>query len=174
MRIPSQSIVENKAVAACTTHTLQTASAPSDVRVAIVVSRYNHAITYSLLCGAVETLNNAGVVSGRIEVAEVPGAFELPLAADALACSGRFAAVLCLGAVIRGETTHDQHINTAVANGIETAGRQYGIPVLFGLLTCDTLKQAEARAGGDVGNKGAECAEAAIAMINLLQDVSGQ
>jgi 6,7-dimethyl-8-ribityllumazine synthase len=82
--------------------------------------------------------------------------------------------VLCLGAVIRGETTHDQHINTAVANGIESVGRQYGIPVLFGLLTCDTLGQAEARAGGDVGNKGAECAEAAIAMINLLQDVSGQ
>ena len=139
MRIPSQSVAENKAVAGCRTHALQTASAPSDVRVAIVVSRYNHAITYSLLCGAVETLNNAGVISGRIEVAEVPGAFELPLAADALACSGRFAAVLCLGAV-----------------------------------TCDTLGQAEARAGGDVGNKGAECAEAAIAMINLLQDVSGQ
>ena len=174
MRIPSQSVAENKAVTGCTTHSLQTASAPSDVRVAIAVSCYNRAITYSLLCGAVETLNNAGVDSGRIEVAEVPGAFELPLAADALACSGRFAAVLCLGAVIRGETTHDQYINTSVANGIENIGRQYGIPILFGLLTCDTLEQAEARAGGDVGNKGSECAEAAIAMINLLQEVLGQ
>ena len=174
MRISPQSVPKNEAVAGCTMYSLQTASAPSDVRVAIVVSRYNHSITYSLLCGAVETLNNAGIVSARIEVAEVPGAFELPLAADALACSGRFAAVLCLGAVIRGETTHDQHINTAVANGIESVGRQYGIPILFGLLTCDTLGQAEARAGGDVGNKGAECAEAAIAMINLLQDVLGQ
>ena len=113
------------------------------------------------------------VISGRIEVGEVPGAFELPLAADALACSGRFAAVLCLGAVIRGETTHDQHIIQLWRTASKVLA-QYGIPVLFGLLTCDTLGQAEARAGGDVGNKGAECAEAAIAMINLLQDVSGQ
>ena len=118
-----------------------------------------------------ETLNAAGLSSEQIEIAEVPGAFELPLAAHALASSGQFAAVLCLGAVIRGETSHDQHINTAVANGVERVGRQYGIPVLFGLLTCETRSQAEARAGGDVGNKGDECAKAAIAMMNLLEDL---
>ncbi|MDO7713852.1 MAG: 6,7-dimethyl-8-ribityllumazine synthase [Pirellulales bacterium] len=172
MRVPSQAVPHSEAVAGCKTHALQTASAPGNVRVAIAVSKYNEAITGRLVNGAVETLNAAGVSSERIEIAEVPGAFELPLAAHALARSGQFAAVLCLGAVIRGETTHDQHINTAVANGVESVGRQHGIPVLFGLLTCETRSQAEARAGGDVGNKGDECAQAAIAMMNLLEDLS--
>ena len=171
MRVPPQSVPHSEAVAGCKIHALQTASAPGSVRVAIAVSKYNEAITGRLVNGAVETLNAAGVSSEQIEIAEVPGAFELPLAAHALASSGQFAAVLCLGAVIRGETTHDQHINTAVANGVERVGRQYGIPVLFGLLTCETRTQAEARAGGDVGNKGDECAQAAIAMMNLLEDL---
>ena len=172
MRVSSQSVPQSEAVADCKTHSLQTASAPDNVCVAIAVSKYNEAITGRLVNGAVETLNAAGVSSDRIVIAEVPGAFELPLAAATLASCGRFAAVLCLGAVIRGETTHDQHINTAVAKGVENVGRQYGIPVLFGLLTCETRSQAEARAGGDVGNKGNECAEAAIAMMNLLEDLS--
>lgn len=171
MRVPPQSVPHSEAVAGCKKYALQTASVPGDVRVAIAVSKYNEAITGRLVNGAVETLNAAGVSSDRIEIAEVPGAFELPFAAHALASSGRFAAVLCLGAVIRGETTHDQHINTAVANGVESVGRQCGIPVLFGLLTCETRGQAEARAGGDVGNKGDECAKAAIAMMNLLEDL---
>ena len=140
MRVSPQSVEQSEAVAGCKTHSLQTASAPDNVCVAIAVSKYNEAITGRLVNGAVERLNVAGVSSDRIEIAEVPGAFELPLAASALAKSGRFAAVLCLGAVIRGETTHDQHINTAVANGVENVGRQYGVPVLFGLLTCETQK----------------------------------
>ena len=144
------------------------------LRFGLVVSRFNDFITSNLLTGSLDVFSQCGVDEADLKVLKVPGAFELPQAARKLCSTGNFDAVVCLGAVIRGETTHDQHINTAVANGIETAGRQYGIPVLFGLLTCDTLKQAEARAGGDVGNKGAECAEAAIAMINLLQDVSGQ
>ena len=126
MRVPPQSVPHSEAVAGCRKYALQTASVPGDVRVAIAVSKYNEAITGRLVNGAVETLNAAGVSSDRIEIAEVPGAFELPLAAHALASSGRFAAVLCLGAVIRGETTHDQHINTAVANGVESVGRQCG------------------------------------------------
>lgn len=172
MRVPPQSFEHSKAVTGCKTHSLQTVSAPNNVCVAIAVSKYNESITSRLVDGAVARLNAAGVSSDRIEIAEVPGAFELPLAASVLAESGRFAALLCLGAVIRGETTHDQHINTAVANGVECVGRQHGVPVLFGLLTCETQGQAEARAGGNVGNKGEECAEAAIAMMNLLADLS--
>jgi len=105
-------------------------------------------------------------------VAWVPGAFEIPLVADRMAKSGRYLAVLCLGAVIRGETTHDQHINRAVSVGLEEAGRHSGVPVLFGVLTCDTLEQAIHRSGGNVGNKGSECALSALAMINLLEKLA--
>jgi 6,7-dimethyl-8-ribityllumazine synthase len=146
------------------------------VRLAVVVARYNESITRRLLDGAVATLTGAGLAAGQIDVAWVPGAFELPFIADQLAASGRYAAVLCLGAIIRGETTHDQHIARAVGNGIEAVARTRGLPVLFGVLTCDTLAQALARAGGDavhgyagMGNKGAECASAAIEMISLVE-----
>ncbi len=146
---------------------------PADIRVAIAVSRYNESITRRLLDAAVATLVAAGLPADRIDVAWVPGAFELPLAADRMAATGRHAAVLCLGAIIRGETSHDRHIATAVGGGIEQIARARGIPVLFGVLTCDTLAQALARAGGDAanqyaGNKGRECAAAAIEMISLL------
>jgi len=146
------------------------------VRLAVVVARYNESITRRLLDGAVATFTGAGLAAGQIDVAWVPGAFELPFIADQLAASGRYAAVLCLGAIIRGETTHDQHIARAVGNGIEAVARTRGLPVLFGVLTCDTLAQALARAGGDavhgyagMGNKGAECASAAIEMISLVE-----
>ena len=148
---------------------------PPTVRIAIVVSRYNDSITGRLLDGAVATFTAAGLDAARIDVAWVPGAFELPFVADRLAATGRYAAVLCLGAIIRGETTHDQHIARAVGGGIEAVARTRGLPVLFGVLTCDTLAQAFARAGGDAvsgyvqaGNKGAECAAAAIEMLALL------
>jgi 6,7-dimethyl-8-ribityllumazine synthase len=146
---------------------------PPDVRVAVVVSRYNESITRRMLDAAVATFTAAGLPADRIDVAWVPGAFELPLVADLLARGGLHAAVLCLGAVIRGETTHDQHIARAVATGIEAIGRAHGVPALFGVLTCDTLAQALARAGGTredgfAGNKGAECAAAAIEMISLV------
>jgi len=149
-------------------------------RFAIVVSRFNESITSGLLQGAVSTLADRGVPPERIDVAWVPGAFEIPTAAARLARCGRYAAVLCLGAVIRGETSHDQHINRAVSMALAELGASCGLPVLFGVLTCNTLEQAIARSGGQaatrgkdqpdsrIGNKGAECAEAALEMVNLL------
>ncbi len=135
---------------------------------AIVVSRYNESITGKLLRGALDTLSENGVSDENIDVAWVPGAFEIPLVADRMARSGRYVAVICLGAVIRGETTHDQHINRAVSVGLGEAGLHSGVPVLFGVLTCDTLEQAIHRSGGNVGNKGSECASAALEMVSLL------
>lgn len=140
-------------------------------RFGIVVSRYNEMVTSRLLSGALETLAARGVADEDIDVAWVPGAFEIPVVAERMAASGHYAAVLCLGAVIRGETTHDQHINRAVSTGIEEIGRHWGIPVLFGVLTCQSLEQAIHRAGGNVGNKGSECADAAIRMVNLLRQL---
>ena len=158
---------------------------PSGVRVAIVVSRYNAAVTEQMLAGAARTLAAAGLDRYRLDVARVPGAFELPIAADRLAATGEYAAVICLGAIIRGETTHDQHIAAAVARGIEEIGRARGTPVLFGVLTCQSIEQAVARDGGDEpfaaardgraaahSNKGEECAEAAIEMISLLHQIA--
>lgn len=141
-------------------------------RVAIVVSRYNDSITSKLLDGAIETLLQAGIDDQSIDVAWVPGAWELPVVADRMAASQEYAAVLCLGAVIRGETTHDQHINRQVSLSLGEMAIRYGLPVLFGLLTCDNMEQAIHRSGGNVGNKGAECAEAALEMMTLLQKLA--
>lgn len=137
-------------------------------RFAVVVARYNENITGKLLTGALEALTSHGVATEAIDVAWVPGAFEVPLIADRLAGSRKYAAVICLGAVIRGETTHDQHINRAVSLSLMESGVRSGVPVLFGILTCDNLEQAIHRAGGRQGNKGAECAEAALQLVNLL------
>lgn len=141
-------------------------------RLAIVVARYNESITRKLLEGALATLAENGVAQDNIDVAWVPGAFEIPLVAHRMAKSGRYVAVICLGAVVRGETTHDQHINRAVSVGIESAARDSGVPVLFGVLTCDTLEQAIHRSGGNVGNKGSECALAALEMVSLLEKLA--
>jgi len=143
---------------------------PTD-RLAIVVSRWNESITQKLLDGALTTLTSRGIPDSAIDVAWVPGAWEIPLVAQRLADSRRYRAVICLGAVIRGETTHDQHINRAVSTAISELALETGIPVLFGVLTCDTMEQAIHRAGGNVGNKGAECADAALAMIGLLKNL---
>lgn len=140
-------------------------------RFAIVVSRYNESITTRLLAGARETLAVRGVRDEDIDVVWVPGAWELPLIAARLAGSGGYLAVICLGAVIRGETTHDQHINRAVSNELAALAVRSGVPVLFGLLTCDTLEQAIHRAGGNVGNKGSECAEAALRMADIVRQL---
>jgi 6,7-dimethyl-8-ribityllumazine synthase len=145
-----------------------------DVRFAIVVARWNEAITRRLLEGAVSTLKEYGVADERIDVAWVPGSFEIPLVAQRMACSSRYAAVLCLGAVIRGETSHDQHINRAVSLAISQLALTANVPVLFGVLTCETMEQAIHRAGGNVGNKGAECAEAALHMVGLLKNLPGK
>ncbi len=152
-------------------HTLEGSLDAPPGRFAIAVSRYNESITGKLLAGAVQTLTEHGVADDAIDVAWAPGAFEIPLIADRLASSGQYVAVLALGAVIRGETTHDQHINRAVSLGLMEAGLRSGVPVLFGVLTCDSVEQAIHRAGGNVGNKGIECAEAALRMVNLLQQL---
>jgi len=152
---------------------------PPDTRVAVVVARWNESITGRLLDGARAALAAAGLPDGAVDVAWVPGSFELPFVADRLAATGRYAAVLCLGAIIRGETTHDRVIAAACAQGIEAAARARGVPVLFGVLTCDSLAQAlaraaDVRAGGDLrANKGAECAAAAIEMIALVAGLPG-
>lgn len=142
-------------------------------RLAICVARYNEHITTRLLNGALETLRSAGMRDDAIDVLWVPGAFELPVSAAAAIETKRYVAVICLGAVIRGETTHDQHINTAISHQFADIGVRTGVPVLFGVLTCDTLEQAVHRAGGNVGNKGSECAEAALRMADLLKRVAG-
>lgn len=140
-------------------------------RFAIVVSRYNESITRKLLDGAVATLTAGGVADDAIDVAWVPGAWELPLVAQRCARSGRYDAVLCLGAVIRGETTHDQYINHQVSQSLGQIALESGLPVLFGVLTCNTLEQAIHRSGGNVGNKGVECASAALEMVSLLRSL---
>jgi 6,7-dimethyl-8-ribityllumazine synthase len=143
---------------------------PSD-RFAIVVAEWNRSVTGRLLEGAIATLKESGVGDDAIDVAWVPGSWEIPLVAQRFAKSGRYSAVLCLGAVIRGETTHDQHINRAVSLAIGQIALQYDLPVLFGVLTCETMEQALHRAGGNVGNKGSECAAAAVQMVGLLKSL---
>ena len=148
---------------------LQGETAPVSGRFAIVVSRYNEHITGKLLAGAVETLQAAGISDGDIDVAWVPGAWEIPLVAQRFAQSEEYVAVLCLGAVIKGETTHDEHINRQVSLSLGQIALATDVPVLFGVLTCNTVEQAIHRAGGNVGNKGVECAEAALEMVRLLE-----
>ena len=143
---------------------------PKD-RFGIVVSRWNEAITRKLLDGCVDKLKERGVADDVIDVAWVPGAMEIPLVAKRLAGLRRYQAVICLGAVIRGETSHDQHINRSVSHAITRLSVDANIPVLFGVLTCETMEQAIHRAGGNVGNKGAEAAEAALQMVGLLKNI---
>ena len=142
-----------------------------DERFAIVVSRFNETVTRRLLDGALRTFAEHGIADERITVAWVPGAFEIPLVAERLAGTGEFAAVCCLGAVIKGDTTHDEYINHQVSRAIMEIGLNNGIPVLFGVLTCQTEEQAMERAGGTAGNKGTEAALAAIEMVNLLKEL---
>jgi 6,7-dimethyl-8-ribityllumazine synthase len=134
---------------------------------AVVVSRYNESITGKLLSGAVETLRSAGVADDRITVAHVPGAWEIPLVARQMAVRQSVRAVLCLGAVIRGETTHDRYINRSVSLSLQQIALEQNKPVLFGILTCQSLDQAIQRSGGRVGNKGIECAREALEMVGL-------
>jgi 6,7-dimethyl-8-ribityllumazine synthase len=140
-----------------------------DEAYAIVVARYNETVTRRLLEGALATFRHHGVAEERITVAWVPGAFEIPLAADRLAQSGRYAAVCCLGAVIQGETSHHEYLNHQVSRGIMESALASGRPILFGVLTCPSMESALERAGGKSGNKGSEAALAAIEMVNLLK-----
>lgn len=141
---------------------------PPEGRFAIVVARYNESITEKLLTGALQTLTQRGVPDAAIDVARVPGAWEVPLVAQRMARSGAYRAVICLAAVIRGETTHDQYINRQVSDSLGRIALECNVPVLFGVLTCNTVEQAIHRAGGNVGNKGSECADAALEMASLM------
>ena len=142
-------------------------------RFAIVVARFNSLVTSALLSGCRDTFSRYGVSEDRIDVIWVPGSFELPLVARRLAKSSRYAAVICLGCVIRGETDHYDHIVGQTAAGILQAGTQTGVPVIFGVLTTDTVDQALNRAGLKSGNKGVDAALAAMEMANLLAKLPG-
>lgn len=140
--------------------------------VAIVVARFNDLVTSRLLDGAVGTLVRHGLSEESITVVHVPGSFEIPLAARQLAMSGKYKAVICLGAVIQGETTHHEYINHQMAAGILQTSLAHHIPVTFGVLTCQSMEQALDRAGGKAGNKGQEAALAAIEMMDVLRQLS--
>jgi len=139
------------------------------LRIAIVVSRFNELVTRPLLGGAQDGLARHGVEPEGVDVAWVPGSFEIPLTARKLAESGRYQAVICLGAVIRGETPHFDHVANQASSGIARVALDTGVPVIFGVITADTLEQALERAGGKMGNKGYDAAVAAIEMANLMR-----
>lgn len=145
--------------------------APADGRFAVVVGRFNEFITGKLLAGALDALRRHEVDEKNIEVVWSPGSFEIPLLAQRLAQSGRYSAVICLGAVIRGGTDHYQYIASEVAKGVAMASMSTNVPCIFGVLTCDTIEQAVERAGTKAGNKGSDAAVSAIEMVNLLQQL---
>ncbi|MBZ0266551.1 6,7-dimethyl-8-ribityllumazine synthase [bacterium] len=138
-------------------------------RLALIVGRFNDFVTSRLKDGAMQALTEVGVPTGSIEVVEVPGAFEIPLAARKAAESGRFDAVVCLGAVIRGGTPHFDYVAGECARGVANVTLMTGVPVTFGVLTTDDAEQAMARAGGNEGNKGRDAALAALEMIDVLE-----
>jgi 6,7-dimethyl-8-ribityllumazine synthase len=147
--------------------------APPEARFAVVVSRFNEFITSKLLGGALDALRRHHVSEDHVDVVWSPGSFEIPLLAQRLAASGQYAAVVCIGAVIRGGTDHHQYIASEAAKGVALASLKTGVPCIFGVLTCDTVEQAVDRAGAKAGNKGADAAAAAIEMVNLLQQLPG-
>jgi 6,7-dimethyl-8-ribityllumazine synthase len=137
-------------------------------RFAIVAGRFNALVTESLLAGCKDAFSRHGVAPDCLDVAWVPGSFEIPMVARKLAASGRYSAVVCLGCVIRGETAHFDHVAGQAAAGVMQASLATGVPVIFGILTTDSVEQALNRAGLKGGNKGADAAMAAIEMVNLL------
>jgi 6,7-dimethyl-8-ribityllumazine synthase len=143
----------------------------SGLSLAIVVSRFNQALTEKLLAGAMEALTKCGVDDGAVDIAWVPGSFELPLAAKRFAESGRHQAVVCLGCVLRGETPHFDYVAGQAAEGIGRVTLETGVPVAFGVVTADTLQQAVDRAGGARGNKGYDAVVTAVRMANLLKKI---
>ncbi len=141
------------------------------IRLGIVAARFNETVVRTLVNGAIDVARRAGVADDAIELAWVPGAFEIPVVAAALAASGRVDAVLCIGAVIRGDTPHFDYVAGQAAAGVAKVGLDTGVPMIFGVLTTDTAEQAEARAGGKAGNKGADAALAAIETVNVLRSL---
>jgi 6,7-dimethyl-8-ribityllumazine synthase len=149
------------------TKTHQGSQEGAGLRVGIVVSRFNSAVTERLLAGALEQLRQCGVQDESIEVVHVPGAFEIPLPVRLLADSGRVDAIVCLGAVIRGETPHFEYISSAVFHEISRLMAEHRMPIALGVLTTETVEQALERSGGRFGNKGAEAASTALEMANV-------
>ena len=141
------------------------------IRVGIVAARFNEFIVSRLVDGALDGLKRHEVREEDIHVAWVPGAFEIPLIASKMARSGKYDAVICLGSVIRGSTTHYDYVCSEVSKGVASVSLKSGIPVMFGVLTTDSIEQAIERAGTKAGNKGAECAQGAIEMVNLLREI---
>ncbi len=142
-----------------------------NMKVALVAARFNEFIVSKLISGAVDGLKRHNVADDDITLAWVPGAFEIPLIASKLAKSGKYDAVICLGAVIRGATSHYDYVCNEVSKGVAHVSLETGIPVLFGVLTTDTIEQAIERAGTKAGNKGYDCALSAIEMINLSKEM---
>lgn len=142
------------------------------IRIGIVVSRFNEFITSRLLGGALDGLKRHGVPEENIETAWVPGAFEIPLIAKKMAGSKKYDAVICLGAVIRGSTSHYDYVCSEVSKGIAQVSLASEVPVMFGVLTTENIEQAIERAGSKAGNKGFECAEGAIEMVNLIHEMA--
>ncbi|MDD2484354.1 MAG: 6,7-dimethyl-8-ribityllumazine synthase [Eubacteriales bacterium] len=142
-----------------------------NIRVGIVVARFNEFIGGKLLSGAIDGLSRHNVKEADIEVAWVPGAFEIPLIAGKMAKSGKYDAVICLGAVIRGATTHYDYVCSEVSKGIAHVSLNADIPIMFGVLTTETIEQAIERAGTKAGNKGYDCAVSAIEMVNLIREI---
>ena len=143
------------------------------MRVGIVAARFNEFITSKLLSGALDGLLRHDIDGDDIHVAWVPGAFEIPLAASKMAKSGKYDAVICLGAVIRGSTSHYDYVCNEVSKGVAAVGLETGVPVLFGALTTENIEQAIERAGTKAGNKGYDCALSAIEMVNLIREIEG-
>ena len=140
-----------------------------NMKVALVAARFNEFITSKLIGGAMDGLTRHGVQEEDISLAWVPGAFEIPLIASKMAKSGKYDAVIALGAVIRGSTSHYDYVCSEVSKGVANVALSSDIPVMFGVLTTDTIEQAIERAGTKAGNKGAECAQGAIEMVNLIR-----
>jgi 6,7-dimethyl-8-ribityllumazine synthase len=145
--------------------------APPPGRFAVVAARFNSLIVEPLVAGALDALKRHGVVDDAIDLVRVPGSFEIPVVAQRLATSKKYVAVICLGAVIKGDTDHYDFVAGETASGIARAALASGVPVVFGVLTCDTLDQALNRAGGKAGNKGSEAAVTALEMVNLLRQL---
>lgn len=145
--------------------------AKKGMKVAIVASRFNEIIVSKLLGGAIDGLVRHNVEEKNVTAAWVPGAFEIPTAAQKMAASGKYDAVICLGAVIRGQTSHYDYVCSEVSKGIAQVSLHTAVPVMFGILTTDTIEQAIARAGSKAGNKGYDCALSAIEMVNLLEQI---
>lgn len=143
----------------------------SNQKYAIVVGRFNEFIGSKLLAGAIDTLKRHGVDEESIDIAWVPGAFEIPLIAKKLAKTSRYDAIICLGAVIKGATPHFDYVSGEVAKGISSVSLEEELPIIFGVLTTDSIEQAIERAGTKAGNKGADAAMTAIEMVNLLKEI---